>query len=55
MAQYYMKYGDSEFSVELGNALIAAELHSNAVALPQKSALEHINEALDRLFRVFRG
>ena len=47
MAQHYMKYGDREFSVELGNGLIAAELHSNAVALPAKSALEHINEALD--------
>ena len=47
MAQHYMKYGDREFSVELGNGLIAAELHSNAVALPEKSALEHINEALD--------
>ena len=47
MAQHYMKYGDKEFSVELGSGLIAAELHSNTVALPQKSALEHINEALD--------
>ena len=42
-----MKYGDKEFSVELGSGLIAAELHSNTVALPKKSALEHINEALD--------
>ena len=47
MAQHYMKYGDKEFSVELGSGLIAAELHSNTVALPVKSALEHINEALD--------
>ena len=47
MAQHYMKYGDKEFSVELGSGLIAAELHSNTVALPKKSALEHINEALD--------
>ena len=47
MAQHYMKYGDKEFSVELGSGLIAAELHSNTVALPAKSALEHINEALD--------
>jgi Uncharacterized conserved protein len=47
MAQHYMKYGDKEFSVQLGNGLIAAELHSNMVALPRKSALEHINEALD--------
>ncbi len=47
MAQHYMKYGDREFSVELGNGLIAAKLHSNSVALPAKSALEHINEALD--------
>lgn len=47
MAQHYMKYGDREFSVELGSGLIAAELHSNTVALPAKSALEHINDALD--------
>ena len=47
MAQHYMKYGDREFSVELGSGLIAAELHSNTVALPTKSALEHINDALD--------
>lgn len=47
MAQHYMKYGDREFSVDIGSSLIAAELHSNTVALPAKSALEHINEALD--------
>lgn len=47
MAQHYMKYGEREFSVELGSGLIAAELHSNTVALPAKSALEHINDALD--------
>ena len=47
MAQHYMKYGDREFCVNLENGLMAAELHSNAVSLPKKSALEHINEALD--------
>ena len=47
MAQHYMKYGDREFCVNLEGGLMAAELHSNAVSLPKKSALEHINEALD--------
>jgi len=47
MVQHYMKYGDKEFSVGLDESFIAAELHSNVVSLPQKTALEHINEALD--------
>ena len=47
MAKHLMKYGEQEFSVNLDEDCIACELESNTVSLPQRTAREHVDYALD--------